>query len=200
MSRSAGIETVAEELGATAVRGDIRDPAALDRLVQAALSLGRVDGVVVNTGHPAQGDLLDLADEDWRDAMELVLLPTVRLMRHLVPVFRQQGGGSVVAVSTYAAAQPVLDYALSAVFRAGLGAFIKLCVERHAAEGLRINAVLPGFMNNWPETEEAVRTIPAGRYGKVEELGRTIAFLLSDGAGYINGQSLLVDGGLVRAL
>ena len=201
MSRSTEIEEVAEELGATAIRGDITDPAALKRLVQTALDLhGRIDGAMINTGHAAKGELLEISDEDWHSALDIVLMPTVRLARLLVPVFRAQGGGAIVSMSSFAAEQPDLVYPLSSAFRASLTSFMKLCVDRHASEGLRINAVLPGFMDNYPVQEANAQKVPAGRYGKVQELGETVAFLLSDSAGYINGQSILVDGGLVRSI
>jgi len=201
MSRSQEIERVADELGATAIRGDITDPAALKRLVQTALDLhGRIDGAMINTGHAAKGDLLEISDEDWHSALDIVLMPTVRLARLLMPVFRAQGGGAIVSMSSFAAEQPDLVYPLSSAFRASLASFMKLCVDRHANEGLRINAVLPGFMDNYPVQEANAQKVPSGRYGKVQELGETIAFLLSDSAGYINGQSILVDGGLVRAI
>lgn len=202
MSRSEKIETAAAELGAMWLRGDVTREEDMARLVAMALDRhGRIDGAVINTGHPPKGDILQIADEDWHKAMEIVLMPTVRALRHLAPVFARQKSGAVVAVSTYAAREPELTYPLSAVFRAALASFLKLCVARHGGEGWRINAVLPGFVDNYPATPEALAKIPMGRYAAVEtELGATIAFLLSEEAGYITGQGLLVDGGLVRAI
>lgn len=202
MSRSEKIETVAAELGATWLRGDVTSEDDMARLVATALERhGRIDGAVINTGHPSKGDILQIADEDWHKAMEIVLMPTVRALRHLAPVFARQRSGAAVAVSSYAAREPELTYPLSAVFRAALASFLKLCVARHGGEGWRINAVLPGFVDNYPATPETLAKIPMGRYAAVkDELGATIAFLLSDEAGYITGQGLLVDGGLVRAI
>lgn len=202
MSRSAAVERAAAELGATALRGDVTDPAALARLVELALERhGRIDGAVINTGHPPKGDLLEIADADWARAMEIVLMPTVRMVRLLAPVFARQRSGAAVAVSSYGARQPDPAFALSSVFRAGLAGFLKLCVARHGGEGWRINAVLPGFIDNYPATEAATARIPLRRFGRVaDELGATIAFLLSEEAGYITGQGLLVDGGLVAAI
>lgn len=202
MSRSEKIEVAAAELAATGLRGDVTSEDDMAKLVATALErYGRIDGAVINTGHPAKGEILEIADQDWHKAMEIVLMPTVRAMRHLAPVFARQKSGAVVAVSTYAAREPELTYPLSAVFRAALAGFLKLCVARHGGEGWRINAVLPGFVDNYPVRSEAVAKIPMGRYAAVEaELGATIAFLLSEEAGYITGQGLLVDGGLVRAI
>lgn len=202
MSRSEKIDAVAEELGAIALRGDVTRPEDLARLVEVALERhGRIDGAVINTGHPPKGEILALPATDWKKAMDIILMPTVELLRHLQPVFARQGAGAVVAVSTYAAREPELTYPLSAVFRAALASFIKLAVARHGGEGWRINAVLPGFVDNHPTNPDALAKIPMRRYAAVEtEMGATIAFLLSEEAGYITGQGLLVDGGLVRAL
>lgn len=202
MSRSEKIEAVAAELGASGLRGDVTSEQDMARLVATALERhGRIDGAVINTGHPAQGEILEITDADWHKAMEIILMPTVRAMRHLAPVFARQKSGAVVSVSSYAAREPEPTYPLSAVFRAALAGFLKLCVARHGGEGWRINAVLPGFVDNYPPQPEAVARIPMGRYAAVEaELGATIAFLLSEEAGYITGQGLLVDGGLVRAI
>ena len=108
--------------------------------------------------------------------------------------------GESVLDSIEDAVQADLTYPLSSAFRAALSSYMKLCVDRHAGQGLRINAVLPGFMDNYPVQEDAVRQVPTGRYGKVQELGETIAFLLSESAGYINGQAILVDGGIVKSI
>lgn len=202
MSRSEKVEEAAGEVGATPLRGDVTNENDVRRLVSKALDLhGRIDGAVINTGHAPKGEILQIADGDWQKAMDIMLMPTVRVMRHLAPVFARQKSGAAVSVSTYAAREPELTYPLSAVFRAALSAFIKLCVARHGGEGWRINAVLPGFVDNYPSKPEALARIPMGRYARVEsELGATIAFLLSEDAGYITGQGLLVDGGLVRAI
>lgn len=89
---------------------------------------------------------------------------------------------------------------VSSVLRAALGAWTRLYAERYAADNIRMNAVLPGFVDSWPETPEIVARIPAGRFGRTQEIAKTVAFLLSDGAGYVTGQSIRVDGGIVRAM
>lgn len=202
MSRSEAVEAAAGELGATALRGDVTDPDALAALVALALDRhGRIDGAVINTGHAPKGEILAIPDHDWHSALDIVLMPTVRMVRLLAPLFAAQKSGAMVAVSSYAAREPDLAYPLSAAFRAALSSYIKLCVARHGGEGWRINAVLPGFIDNYLPQEAALQRIPARRYGRISnELGATIAFLLSDDAGYVNGQGLLVDGGLVRAI
>ena len=89
---------------------------------------------------------------------------------------------------------------VSSALRAALSAFTRLYADRYAKENIRINSVLPGFIDSWPETPEIVARIPVGRFGKTQEIAKTVAFLLSDGAGYITGQNIRVDGGIVRGL
>ena len=108
--------------------------------------------------------------------------------------------GAIVNVSTFAAFEPDPDFPVSASLRTALAAFTKLYADRYAKAGIRMNNVLPGFIDSLPEKEDRRARIPMGRYGSVAELAKTVAFLLSDDAGYITGQNLLVDGGLVRGL
>lgn len=200
LATSADIHTVAAEVGGLAVQGSVTDPAALARLVRAALDAhGRIDAVVNNTGHPPTGDLLAIADDDWHAGLDLVLLNVIRLCRLVTPVMERQGGGAIVNISAYAAVQPDPAYPVSAVLRAGLSSFTKLYADRHAAAGIRMNCILPGFIDSYPPQAEVLPSIPARRYGTVGEIARTAAFLLSDDAGYITGQSLLVDGGVARS-
>ena len=202
MSRSEAVESVARDLGATALRGDVTNPDDLAALVDLAVQRHeRIDGAVINTGHAPKGEILEIPGEDWHAGLDMVLMPTVRMVSLLAPMFAAQKSGAMVAVSSFAAREPDLAYPLSTVFRAALASYLKLCVARHGDEGWRINAVLPGFMDNYAAQEASLARIPAARHGKVaDELGSTIAFLLSAGAGYINGQGILVDGGLSRAL
>lgn len=202
MSRSDAVEGVARDLGATALRGDVTNPDDLAALVDLAVQRhGQIDGAVINTGHAPKGEILQISGDDWHAGLDMVLMPTVRMVSLLAPLFAAQKSGAMVAVSSFAAREPDLAYPLSTVFRAALASYLKLCVARHGGEGWRINAVLPGFMDNYPAQEASLERIPAVRHGKVaDELGATISFLLSEGAGYINGQGILVDGGLSRAL
>jgi NAD(P)-dependent dehydrogenase (short-subunit alcohol dehydrogenase family) len=199
MARSREVETLAATLGGKAVRGDVANAADLERLVQTTLdSYGRIDVLVNNTGHVAKGDLLSIPDTGWEEGLALLLLNVVRLARLVVPVMEQQDGGAIVNISSLWAAQPHLDAPVSSVFRAGLGAFTKLFADRYGPVGIRMNCVLPGFVE---EADPAfIAATPLRRPATSEEVGRVVAFLASSEASYITGQSLRVDGGLTRAV
>ena len=194
------VEPLAAELGGVALRGSVTEPADLERLVSMTLErFGRVDGVVVNTGHPPKGPLLEIPDADWHRGLEMAFLPLVRLARLVTPVMQRQGGGAFVAMSSAWAFEPSKDFPLTTL-RAALGAWVKLYADAHAAAHIRMNAVLPGFIDSLPEKPERRAAIPAGRYGSTREIADTVAFLLSDAASYITGQNLKVDGGLMRGV
>jgi NAD(P)-dependent dehydrogenase (short-subunit alcohol dehydrogenase family) len=186
---------------AAGVAGSVTNPADLAAVVDAALRrFGRIDAVVNSTGHPPRGALLDLTDADWLAGVDLLLLNVVRMARLVTPVFLRQGGGSIVNVSTFSAFEPSAAFPVSSVLRAALGGFAKLYADEYAAHGIRMNNVLPGFVESYPVDAETVRRIPMGRPGRLGEIARTVAFLLGEDAGYITGQNLRVDGGLTRSV
>lgn len=201
MSSSGGAEQVAAELGAVGLTGSVASLEDLTRLVETASDeFGRIDALVNNTGHPPKGELLEISDEDWHMGLDLVLLNVIRMARLVTPIMRSQGGGAIVNVSTFSAFEPSLSFPVSSALRAGLGSFAKMYADRFGADGIRMNNVLPGFMDSYPESEETIARIPAGRYGKVEELAATVAFLLSGDGAYLTGQNIRVDGGLTRSV
>lgn len=200
-SNGGGAEALARELGCAALRGSVTDPAHLEAVVAKALSdWGRIDAVVNNTGHPAQGALLALSDDAWHEGLDLLLLNVVRLARLVTPVMARQGGGAIVNISTYVAEQPDLAFPVSSCLRGALSAWVKLYADTHGRDGIRMNNVLPGAFANYPITPARLESIPLRRQGQMHELGRVVAFLLSADAGYITGQNIRVDGGLGRAL
>lgn len=201
LSSSGKGEALARELGGVGVTGSNRDSADLQRLVDTALAQwGRIDAVVNSAGHGPKGELLAISDADWHLGMEFYLLNVVKLARLVTPVMLKQGAGSIVNVSTYATFEPEAAFPTSGVFRAGLAAFTKLWADQYAAEGLRMNNVLPGFISSLPEKAERRARIPMGRYGTPEEVGRLIAFLASDASSYITGQNIRIDGGITRSV
>ncbi len=199
MARSPEVDTLAASLGGMSVRGDVARAADLERLVATALDrYGRIDVLVNNTGHVAKGDLLSIPDGAWEEGLALLLLNVVRLARLVVPPMEREGRGAIVNISSLWAAQPHLDAPVSSVFRAALGAFTKLFADRYGPVGIRMNCVLPGFVE---EADPAfVAATPLGRPATPEEIGRVVAFLASPDASYITGQSLRVDGGLTRGV
>ena len=201
MARSENINEIAEATDALAMQGSVTETADLERLVQATLDrYGRIDAVVNHTGHPPKGELLAIPDADWHTGLDIVLMNVVRMSRLVTPVMEKAGKGAIVNISSFAAFEPDADFPVSASLRTALAAFTKLYADRYAKAGIRMNNLLPGFIDSLPEKPERTARIPMGRYGTVEEVAKTTAFLLSDDAGYITGQNILVDGGLVRGL
>lgn len=200
-ARGEELAPLAQELGALAVTGSLTEPTDLRRLVDETMArYGRIDAVVNNTGHAAKGELLGLRDEDWHRGLDLLLLNVVRMARLVTPIMLQQATpGAFVNISSFAAIEPGLQFPISATIRAGLGAFAKLYTQRYAPQGLRMNNLLPGWIDTYPVTPEVQGRIPAGRAGTADDVAKAAAFLLSSDSSYISGESLLIDGGLVRA-
>ncbi|KAA0970340.1 SDR family oxidoreductase [Aureimonas fodinaquatilis] len=201
LSSSGKGEALADELGGVGITGSNQSVEDLRKLVDAAMERwGRVDVLVNSAGHGPRAPVLDLTDEDWHRGMDVYFLNVVRPTRLVTPIMQSQGGGAIINISTYAAFEPSPTFPTSGVFRAGLAAFAKLYADKYAAENIRMNNVLPGFIDSLPETDERRESIPMGRYGTVEEIAGTIAFLASPAGGYITGQNIRVDGGITRSV
>ena len=201
LSSSGKGEALAEELGGLGVTGSNREPADLKRLVDGAIDLwGRIDVLVNSAGHGPRGPVATLTDEDWQLGMETYLLNVIRAVRLVTPVMQAQGSGTIVNISSAWVFEPADMFPTSAVFRAGLATYSKLYADQHAAEGIRINNVLPGWIDSLPQLDARAASVPMKRYGTEEEIAATVAFLCSDGAGYITGQNIRVDGGLMRGV
>jgi NAD(P)-dependent dehydrogenase (short-subunit alcohol dehydrogenase family) len=201
LSSSGKGEALANELGGVGVTGSNRVPDDLRRLVAMTMDRwGRVDVLVNSAGHGPRGALADISDDDWHLGMEVYFLSAVRPTRLVTPIMQRQRAGSIINISTFAAFEPDPMFPTSSVFRAGLAAYTKLFSDKYAAENIRMNNVLPGFIDTFAEQEQFRTRIPMGRYGRTGEIADTIAFLASDGAGYITGQNIRVDGGVTRAV
>jgi NAD(P)-dependent dehydrogenase (short-subunit alcohol dehydrogenase family) len=192
---------LAAELSGLGITGSNQDPQALQHLVDSAMQRwGRIDAVVNSAGHGPKGPLLQLTDADWQSGMDFYLLNVVRIARLVTPQMQRQKRGAIVNVSTYATFEPEAAFPTSGVFRAGLAAFAKLYADQYAADGLRMNNVLPGFIDSLPEKSDRRERIPMGRYGQSTEVAELIAFLASDKSAYITGQNIRIDGGLTRSV
>ena len=201
LSSSGKGEALAEELGGVGVTGSNRSNDDLQALVDKAMAAwGRIDVLVNSAGHGPRAPVLELSDDDWHTGMEVYLLCVVRPTRLVAPIMQRQGGGAIVNISTFAAFEPSPTFPTSSVFRAGLAAYTKLFADKYAAENIRMNNVLPGFIDSFPEQEQFRQQIPMKRYGTVAEIAETIAFLASPGGAYITGQNLRVDGALARSV
>jgi NAD(P)-dependent dehydrogenase (short-subunit alcohol dehydrogenase family) len=205
---------VAKRLGGIALKGSVSDPKHIKEVVTAAMDkYGRIDTVLNNTGHiagggvPSQGPgynpktkgrLLELSDQDWSHGLDMIILNVVRMSRLVTPIMRKQGGGAILNMSSFAGKEPSPAYPLGACLRMALAGFAKLYADRYARDNIRMNNILPGFIENWPMAPSLRQQVPMARPGTLAEVAKTAAFLLSSDAGYITGQNVLVDGGLNR--
>lgn len=181
--------------------GSNQSQADVQQLVEQVMQRwGRIDGLVNSAGHGPRADIPDLTDEAWQTGMEVYFLSAVRMARLVAPIMAAQGGGAIVNISSAWTFEPTEMFPTSAVFRAGLASFTRLFADRYAADNVRMNNVLPGWIDSLPATDERRQSVPMKRYGKAEEVAATIAFLLSEGAAYITGQNIRIDGGLTRSV
>ena len=201
LSSSGKGEALAAELGGIGVTGSNQSNDDLKRLVDRAVETwGRIDVLVNSAGHGPRAQILEISDEDWHKGMDTYFMNVVRPARLVTPVMQKQKSGSIINISTAWALEPSPMFPTSAVFRAGLASFTKLFADTYAADNIRMNNVLPGWIDSLPGTEERRESVPMQRYGTTAEVAATIAFLASDGAGYITGQNIRVDGGLMRSV
>jgi NAD(P)-dependent dehydrogenase (short-subunit alcohol dehydrogenase family) len=201
LSSSGKGEALAKELGGVGVTGSNQSNEDLARLVdQTVERWGRIDALVNSAGHGPRAPVLELSDDDWHRGMEVYFLNVVRPTRLVTPVMQRQKSGAIVNISTFAAFEPDPVFPTSGVFRAGLAAYTKLFADKYAADNVRMNNVLPGFIDSLPEKEEFRSRVPMGRYGRVAEVAELIALLASDRAAYITGQNIRIDGGITRSV
>ena len=201
MSPSESCEVLAGELGGIAHRGKAENGEDIKAVFDLAMqTYGRIDAVLIHVGGPPKGELLDIPDEEWDRANDMVIKPVIRMARLVTPVMEKQGGGSIVCITTYSAFEPSLMFPTSSVYRVGVSSFAKLYSDRYGAANIRMNCLLPGFTDSLDLPEKYGKMAALGRLGRAEEQGKAAAFLLSDDSSYITGQSLRVDGGVTRAM
>ncbi|TWC71052.1 SDR family oxidoreductase [Herbaspirillum sp. SJZ099] len=201
LSSSGKGEALAGELGGIGVTGSNQSTDDLKTLVERAVAQwGRIDVLVNSAGHGPRAPILEISDDDWHRGMETYLLNVIRPARLVTPFMQRQQGGAIINISTAWAFEPSDMFPTSAVFRSGLAAFTKIFADTYARDNIRINNVLPGWIDSLPAREERRASVPMQRYGKSEEIAATVAFLASEGAAYITGQNIRVDGGLTRSV
>lgn len=201
LSSSGKGETLAAELGGVGITGSNRNGEDLQKLIDLTMErFGRIDVLINSAGHGPKGPVLEIGDDDWHAGMEIYLLNVIRPTRLVTPIMVKQGGGTILNISTFAVFEPDPLFPTSGVFRAALASFTKLFADKHAGDNVRMNNILPGFIDSLPETEDRRARIPMGRYGKAAEVSSLIAFLASEDAAYITGQNLRIDGGLTRSV
>jgi NAD(P)-dependent dehydrogenase (short-subunit alcohol dehydrogenase family) len=199
LSSSGKGEALAERLGGIGITGSNQSVEDLQKLVDQTLARwGRIDVLVNSAGHGPRAPILAITDEQWQLGMETYFLNVVRATRLVTPVMQKQGGGSIINISSAWTFEPTDMFPTSAVFRAGLASFTKIFADTYAADNIRINNVLPGWIDSLPKTDERRESVPLQRYGTSAEVAATIAFLASPGAAYITAQNIRVDGGVTR--
>ena len=201
LSSSGKGEALAKELGGVGVTGSNQSNEDIAKLVdQTIAKWGRIDVLVNSAGHGPRKPILEITDEDWHKGMDVYLMNVVRPARLVTPHMRKQKSGVIINISTAWAFEPSAMFPTSAVFRAGLASYTKIFADTYAADNIRMNNILPGWIDSLPATEERRESVPMKRYGKSEEVAATVSFLASEGAGYITGQNIRVDGGVTRSV
>lgn len=201
LSSSGKGESLAGQLGGVGVTGSNQSTQDLQNLVKQVMARwGRIDVLVNSAGHGPRAQILEISDEDWHRGLDTYLMNVIRPTRLVAPIMQEQRCGVIVNISTAWTFEPTASFPTSAVFRAGLASFTKIFADTYAADNIRMNNVLPGWIDSLPATQERRASVPLQRYGTSEEIAATIAFLASDGAAYITAQNIRVDGGLTRSV
>jgi 3-oxoacyl-[acyl-carrier protein] reductase len=203
------LEREADRLGALAVRGDVTNRADLERLVSTTVdAFGGVDVLVLNSGGPPRAGALEITDEQVEEAVALLLLSAIRLVRLCQPHLEASAHGRVIAITSSAVKEPVDSLALSSAVRPGLVGWLKTASRELGPAGVTVNAVAPGRIDTdrikevYPDgpSEADLATIPLRRLGQAREVGDVVCFLASDRGAYVSGSTIGVDGGLMRSL
>jgi NAD(P)-dependent dehydrogenase (short-subunit alcohol dehydrogenase family) len=201
LSSSGKGEALAAELNGFGVTGSNQSADDINRLVDGTMQRwGRIDVLVNSAGHGPRAPIIEITDEQWHAGLDIYLMNVIRPTRIVAPIMQAQKDGAIINISTAWAFEPSAMFPTSAVFRAGLAAYTKIFADTYAADNVRMNNVLPGWIDSLPATEERRQSVPMGRYGSADEIAATISFLASAGAGYITGQNIRVDGGLTRSI
>jgi 3-oxoacyl-[acyl-carrier protein] reductase len=191
------------------VRGDVTVPRDLEHAVeQTVAAFGGLDILVWNAGGPPPGTGIEVTPDAVEEAVELMVQPAVRLVSLALPYLERGGAGRIVAITSLAAKEPTRHLALSTMLRPAVTGWLKTLADELGPRGITVNCVAPGRLATarldhlYPggPTEAQLAEIPLRRWGEPRELGDVVCFLASERAGYVTGQTIVVDGGLQRAL
>lgn len=209
------ILATAKEIGATGYVCDITQADSIAALLQ---QTGSIDILIANAGGPKAGSFMSITDQDWQEVVDLNLLSVIRLVRGVLPHMQQQHWGRIICMTSSSVKQPIENLITSNAVRAAVANLAKTLANEVGKDGVTVNTVAPGMFDTdrlrhlletraelsgymlAEEKDRLQRTIPANRFGSVEELAATVVFMASQPAGYINGVALAVDGGLTKSL
>ena len=201
MSSSGKGEELAKKLGGFGYTGsNLSTKDIYNFLSQTIAKFGKIDVLINSAGHGPKGEILEISDEDWIKGMEVYFLNVVRASRIITPIMQKQKNGSIINISTFAIFEPDSNFPTSGAFRSSLAAFTKIYSDKYAIDNIRMNNILPGFIDSLPAKEEFLKKIPLKRYGKVSEISSVVEMLASEGGAYITGQNIRVDGGITRSV
>jgi 3-oxoacyl-[acyl-carrier protein] reductase len=199
----------ADRIGALAVRGDVTNPRDLAAVVERTVeAFGGIDILVWNSGGPPPGPATSMTADDVEEAVELLLLPAIRLVELCLPQLVQSTGGRILIFTSSAVKEPTEHLALSNTVRPGVTGWAKSLARELGPQGVTVNCVAPGRIETarlaqlYPDgpSEADLKSIPLGRWGTPQEFGDVACFLASDRARYVTGTTVVVDGGLTRGL
>jgi len=201
MSSSGKGEKLANQLGGLGFTGSNLISKDINYFIEKVYkNFGKIDVLINSAGHGPKGEILEINDEEWFKGMEVYFLNVVRASRAITPIMQKQKNGSIINISTFAIFEPEESFPTSGVFRSGLSSFTKIYSNKYAKDNIRMNNILPGFIDSLPLKEDFLKRIPLKRYGKVNEISAVVEMLASDGGGYITGQNIRVDGGITRSV
>ena len=201
LSSSGKGEKLAKKLGGIGCTGSNLNPQDIKKFINKVFTeWGRIDVLVNSAGHGPKGQILKISDEEWFTGMETYFLNVVRAVRMVTPIMKKQKNGSIINISTYAVFEPERSFPTSGVMRAGLSSFVKIYSDEYAKYNIRINNILPGFIESLKPKKEFLKRVPLKRVGKVSEISAVVNLLASDSGSYITGQNIKVDGGITRSI
>ena len=201
MSSSGKGERLAKKLNGIGFTGSNLETKNFKKFIDIVIKKwGRIDVLVNSAGHGPKGSILEINDEEWVKGLETYFLNVVRAARVVTPIMKKQKYGSIINISTYAIFEPEKSFPTSGVMRAGLSSFTKIYSDEYAKYNIRMNNILPGFIDSLKPRKEFIKRVPLKRAGKVKEISAVVKLLASKEGSYITGQNIKVDGGITRSV